>query len=54
MDIPSDFAINITNPDTGENIGTGKTGRAEFSDGSYLDFKNGFLVGGQTADGGSI
>lgn len=31
-----------------------KTGRAEFSDGSYLEFKNGFLVGGQTADGGSI
>ncbi|HIR00522.1 MAG TPA: phage tail protein [Candidatus Scybalocola faecavium] len=33
---------------------TTKTGRAEFSDGSYLEFKNGFLVGGQTADGGSI
>lgn len=33
---------------------TTKTGRAEFSDGSYLEFKNGFLIGGQTADGGSI
>lgn len=33
---------------------TGKTGRAEFSDGSYLDFENGILVGGQTSDGGSI
>ena len=27
------------------------SGRAEFSDGSYLDFKYGFLVGGRTADG---
>lgn len=54
MDIPSDFAIHITNPDTGERIGTGKTGRAEFSDGSYLDFKNGFLVGGKTSDGTNI
>lgn len=33
---------------------TTKTGRAEFSDGSYLEFKNGFLVGGRTADGTSV
>lgn len=31
-----------------------KSGRAEFSDGSYLDFKNGFLVGGQTVSGSSF
>ena len=28
-----------------------KTGRAVFSDGSYLDYKNGKLVGGRTASG---
>lgn len=31
-----------------------KTGRAEFSDGSYLDFQNGILVGGKTASGKEI
>ncbi len=31
-----------------------KTGRAEFSDGSYLEFKNGLLIGGQTSDGTNI
>ena len=31
-----------------------KTGRAVFSDGSYLDFTNGILTGGQTASGGQI
>ena len=31
-----------------------KSGRAVFSDGSYLDFQNGRLVGGRTADGGTI
>lgn len=30
----------------------GKTGTAEFSDGSYLNFENGFLVGGNTTEGG--
>ena len=29
----------------------GKTGRAEFSDGSYLQFKNGVLTGGNTKEG---
>ena len=29
----------------------GKTGRAEFSDGTYLDFRNGFLTGGSTKEG---
>lgn len=29
----------------------GKTGRAEFSDGTYLEFKNGFLMGGNTSEG---
>ena len=27
------------------------SGRAEFSDGTYLEFKNGFLVGGNTKAG---
>lgn len=30
---------------------TTKTGRAEFSDGTYLEFKNGFLTGGNTSQG---
>ena len=29
----------------------GKTGKAEFSDGTYLEFKNGFLMGGKTSEG---
>lgn len=29
-------------------------GRAEFSDGSYMEFKNGVLVGGYTTEGGEI
>ena len=29
----------------------GATGRAEFSNGTYLEFKNGFLVGGNTIEG---
>ena len=32
----------------------GKSGRAEFSDGTYLDFRKGFLIGGNTAEGGSF
>lgn len=31
-----------------------KSGRAEFSDGSYMEFKNGVLVGGSTTEGGAI
>ena len=49
--IPSDYEIRIED-DAGDSIA--KTGRAEFSDGSYLDFKNGFLTGGKTSDGTSI
>lgn len=30
---------------------TTKSGKAEFSDGTYLEFKNGFLVGGNTSEG---
>lgn len=41
-----------------ENIGPGgvpgKSGRAEFSDGSYLQFQKGFLVGGNTTEGGGF
>lgn len=32
----------------------GKTGRAEFSDGSYMRFENGILVEGYTTEGGGI
>lgn len=53
IDIPEDYRIAITDESAGT-YSTTKTGRAEFSDGSYLEFKNGFLIGGQTADGGSI
>lgn len=39
-----------------ENFGVngkiGQTGRAEFSDGTYLEFEGGVLVGGQTSEGG--
>lgn len=37
-----------------ENVGPGtpgKTGRAEFSDGTYIDVKKGFIVGGNTKEG---
>ena len=30
---------------------TSKTGRAQFSDGTYLEFVNGILVGGNTKGG---
>ena len=33
---------------------TTKTGRAEFSDGSYMDFVDGIFVGGKTAEGGTV
>lgn len=29
-----------------------KTGKAVFSDGTYLEYVNGFLVGGNTKEGG--
>ena len=29
----------------------GKTGKAEFSDGTYLEFSHGFLMGGSTKEG---
>lgn len=41
----TDFAVNGK---------SGKSGRAEFSDGSYLEFEQGILVGGRTADGTSV
>lgn len=31
-----------------------KTGRAEFSDGTYLDIKNGRIIGGNTKEGGTF
>lgn len=33
---------------------TAKTGRAEFSDGSYLEFWNGAIIGGKTASGSTF
>lgn len=33
---------------------TGKSGKATFSDDSYLEFKNGMLIGGKTASGENI
>lgn len=35
-------------------ISGGKTGTAEFSDGSYLQFKSGILVGGRTSSGSTF
>lgn len=32
----------------------GQTGRAEFSDGTYLEYRNGILVGGNAKEGGSF
>lgn len=32
----------------------GHTGRAEFSDGSYLQFRHGVLIGGRTSEGGTF
>lgn len=49
-----DNEIYIDAPKIGPDGYSGKTGRAVFSDGSYLDFRKGFLIGGQTADGGTI
>ena len=36
------------------NGNTGKSGRAEFSDGSYIDFRNGICIGGETKEGGAF
>ena len=36
------------------NGNTGKSGRAEFSDGSYIDFRNGICVGGNSKEGGEF
>ena len=36
----------------GVNGKIGQTGRAEFSDGTYLEFEGGVLVGGKTSEGG--
>ena len=33
---------------------TTKTGRAEFSDGTYFDVQNGAIVGGNTKEGGKF
>lgn len=30
---------------------TAKTGKVEFSDGTYLEFRKGFLMGGKTKEG---
>lgn len=41
--------INVTSVTTGG--ASAKTGRAEFSNGTYLEFKNGMLTGGNTSGG---
>lgn len=38
----------------GKNGSAAKSGRATFSDGSYMDYKNGILVGGRTASGSTF
>lgn len=43
--VPSSFEINGS---------VGKSGRAEFSDGSYLNFRHGLLTGGYTTEGGDF
>lgn len=47
-------AIYLDSEKVGPDGYEGKTGRAEFSDGTYLDFRKGFLTGGNTAEGGSF
>lgn len=50
--IGANGALNLSgNP---VNIGNGKTGTANFSDGSYLTFKGGILTGGKTASGSTF
>jgi phage minor structural protein len=52
------LSFNAENIEVGGNIHVsgymGKSGRAMFSDGSYLDFRKGFLVGGNTTEGGAF
>lgn len=52
------LSFNAENIEVGGNIHVsgymGKSGRAMFSDGSYLDFRKGFLVGGNTTEGGTF
>lgn len=48
---PTKGSMNITAESFSVSSSPGKSGKAEFSDGSYLQFVNGILVGGKTADG---
>lgn len=48
---PAKGSMNITAESFSVSSSPGKSGKAEFSDGSYLQFVNGILVGGKTADG---
>ena len=48
---PEKGEFNITAESFSVSSSPGKSGKAEFSDGSYLQFVNGILVGGKTADG---
>ena len=49
-----DNAIYLDADIVGPSGSEGKSGRAEFSDGTYLDFSKGFLTGGHTAEGGDF
>lgn len=48
---PAKGSMNITAESFSVSSSPGKSGKAEFSDGSYLQFVNGILVSGKTADG---
>lgn len=50
----SDYSTSINSQYLFVNNMQCKTGRAEFSDNSYLIFQNGMLVGGNTTEGGSF
>lgn len=54
MSIWANTELTLATPKLEVGGGTGKTGTAEFNDGSYLDFRNGILIGGRTTEGGAF
>ena len=46
-----DGAVYIDADKFGPNGATGVTGRVEYSDGTYADYKNGILTGGSAKEG---
>lgn len=53
-DIWADTELMLATPTLRVGGGTGKTGRANFSDGSYLEYWNGILIGGRTSEGSTF